>query len=237
MNRKNDISDEILNAFVDNQMTLDDKEELYSRISEDSALNRQVCEIRKVRDLVQTAYRDVPMPPAGRNPSEKSRNGNGWRNIAAGAVLALGVVIGWQVNSFEPNEKISLASAGKQADKIKVLFHLNSDKAETVSEALTEVENLLKHYTKTNQNAVVEFVTNGNGLSLLRRDTSTHVNQIKALQQKYPNLVFVACQNTIDRLKKEQGISAQLVEGVMVIDSGVAQIMRRQQQGWAYIQV
>ena len=57
------------------------------------------------------------------------------------------------------------------------------------------------------------------------------------MQQKYPNLVFVACQNTIDRLNKEHGIRAQLIEGVMVIDSGVAQIMRRQQQGWAYIQV
>jgi intracellular sulfur oxidation DsrE/DsrF family protein len=49
--------------------------------------------------------------------------------------------------------------------------------------------------------------------------------------------VFVACQNTIDRLKREQGVIAQLLPEAVVIDSAVAQIMRRQQQGWAYIQV
>jgi hypothetical protein len=49
--------------------------------------------------------------------------------------------------------------------------------------------------------------------------------------------VFVACQNTIDRLKSERGISAKLLPEAVVIDSAVAQIMRRQQQGWAYIQV
>ncbi len=233
MNRKNKISDEILNAFVDNQMTLEDKEEVYSAISNDQALNQQVCEIRKVRDLIQTAYRDVPVPPDTGKSSNNSFKSNGWRNLAAGVVLALGIVVGWQINSVDTGNTVAIASA----DKIKVLFHLNSDKPDTVNEALTEVENLLKHYEDTHQNAVVEFVTNGNGLSLLRRDKTKHEKRIKALQQKYSNLVFVACQNTISRLKREQGVTAQLVEGVVVIDSGVAQIMRRQHQGWAYIQV
>jgi intracellular sulfur oxidation DsrE/DsrF family protein len=49
--------------------------------------------------------------------------------------------------------------------------------------------------------------------------------------------VFEACKNSIDRLRRDKGIVAKLLPGVVVIDSGVAQLMRRQNQGWAYIQV
>ena len=238
MNRDNKISEELINAFVDNQMTLDDKEELYSQISENKELNRQVCEIRKVRDLMQTAYRDIPQPPSGTSRSRNLDSGNGWRNVAAAVVLSIGVVVGWQISRAEfPNLNHYLASADKNTDPVKILFHLNSDKPENVNEALSEVKSVLAYYKRIGQKARIEFVANGSGLDLLRRDTTTHAKEIAELQRLYPNLRFVACHNTIDRLKREHGITAHLLKGVAVIDSGVAQIMRRQQQGWAYIQV
>jgi intracellular sulfur oxidation DsrE/DsrF family protein len=49
--------------------------------------------------------------------------------------------------------------------------------------------------------------------------------------QEYGIIELVTCQNTIDRLKRERGITARLLPGVVVIDSGVAGIMRRQQEG------
>jgi len=238
MNRDNKISEELINAFVDNQMTLDDKEELYSQISENKELNRQVCEIRKVRDLMQTAYRDIPLPPPESLASRNPISGNGWRNIAAAIVLSIGVVVGWQISRTElPYLYHHLASADKNTDPVKILFHLNSDKPESVDEALSEVKSVLAYYKRIGQKARIEFVANGSGLDLLRRDTTTHAKEIAELQRMYPNLRFVACHNTIDRLKREHGITAHLLKGVAVIDSGVAQIMRRQQQGWAYIQV
>ena len=238
MNRDNKISEEIINAFVDNQMTLDDKEELYSQISENKELNRQVCEIRKVRDLMQTAYRDTPLPPNEASGKQNRDSGSAWRNIAAAVVLSIGVVVGWQISRAEfPNFYQHLASSDKNTDPVKILFHLNSDKPENVNEALSEVRSVLAYYKRIGQKARIEFVTNGSGLDLLRRDTTTHAKEIAELQRKYPNLRFVACQNTINRLKREHGITAHLLNGVSVIDSGVAQIMRRQQQGWAYIQV
>jgi len=238
MNRDNKISEEIINAFVDNQMTLDDKEELYSQISENKDLNRQVCELRKVRDLVQTAYRDIPMPPAELPKPRNPNPGNGWRSIAAAVVLSIGVVVGWQISRTEfPNLYHQFALSDKNSDPVKILFHLNSDKPENVNEALSEVKSVLAYYKRIGQKARIEFVTNGKGLDLLRQDTTSHAKEIAELQKQYPNLRFVACQNTINRLKQEHGITAHLLKGVAVIDSGVAQIMRRQQQGWAYIQV
>lgn len=41
-----------------------------------------------------------------------------------------------------------------------------------------------------------------------------------------------ACRNTMDR----EGISPNdLVEGVQIVPSGIAQLVRRQRQGWAYV--
>jgi len=59
----------------------------------------------------------------------------------------------------------------------------------------------------------------------------------KALSTRYERLTFAACQNTIDRLRQDQGISVQLLPEAVIIDSGVAEVIKRQQQGWAYIQV
>ncbi len=53
--------------------------------------------------------------------------------------------------------------------------------------------------------------------------------------REYDNLQFVACQNTIDQLKRDRGVTARLLPGVIVTDSGVAEIMRRQREGWVYI--
>ena len=121
--------------------------------------------------------------------------------------------------------------------RIKVLIHLNTGNPSEFKDGLNEVRSLMQYYKGKNIKARVEVVANGDGLNMLRADYSPFAAEIKDLQFQYKNLRFVACKNSIDRLAREKGIVAQLLPGVVVIDSGVAQIMRRQHQGWAYIQV
>jgi anti-sigma factor RsiW len=64
MSQEKRFSDEFLNAFVDNQIAAEEKSRAYVEIQRDEALNRQVCELRKLHDLVQLAYREPPAPPA-----------------------------------------------------------------------------------------------------------------------------------------------------------------------------
>jgi intracellular sulfur oxidation DsrE/DsrF family protein len=120
---------------------------------------------------------------------------------------------------------------------VKILVHISRGSTADHAQALNDIELLVRHYREQKVNARIEVVVNGEGLNLLRSDVTAHAERVNRLQQEYDNLTFSACQNTIDRLKREQGIRAQLLPGVIVIDSGVAQIMRRQHQGWAYIQV
>lgn len=255
MNDQRPFSDEFLNAFVDNQLDPAEKSQAYAVINDDSDLNQRVCELRKMHDLVQLAYQNPPVPsPYRHEPTRGSRLRNG---IAASLLLAIGIGLGWllrypagltgneadrvEANAAPDRQSPSATPAGDgklaSAGEMRVLFHLHSGDTERMEEVLDEAESLLKIYRKQGQKARVEIVTNGDGINLLRADTSPFSDRVRAMRHRYKNLVFAACQNSIDRLKSEQGITAKLLPEAIVVDSGVAQIILRQQQGWTYIRV
>lgn len=255
MNNDKRFSEEFLNAFVDDQLTAEEKGRAYPIVSQDENLNRQVCELRKMRDLVQLAYRDVPAP--------RRRYAAGTRKVgtavAASFLLLLGMALGWFLRAPtpevpsdasavterqlaralapQPGATAAGAAGAVAGQEMKVLFHLNSGNPERMQEVLNEAENMLHLYQASGQRARVEIVTNGDGINLLRADVSPYAERISEMQKRHPNLIFAACQNTLDRLAQDHGVAARLVPEAIVIDSGVAQIIRLQQEGWVYIQV
>lgn len=247
---KENISEELLNAFVDEQLTHEDKNEIYESTLNDKELSDEVCQLRKISGLVRLAYEEIPLPEKG-SPSTRRRTRikGVAASIAAGLTLVMGLVLGWNAKTTiqdngvaDANTYATLpANAGysgyDDTPEIKVVFHLKSGNNEKIKEALDEAENLLNHFRETKTRAWVEVVTNSGGLKLLRADISPFADRVVAMQKNYTNLNFVACANALGRLKREKGIDAQLLPGTIVIDSGVAQLMRRQHQGWAYIQV
>ena len=237
MNEQGKFSEEFISAFVDDELTPEEKAQAYARLGDDEALNREICQLRKVRDLVALAYRDVPTPACGNTALAASRRCS--TALAAGLALAIGAVGGWFLHpvSETPDNTLVTQVTPAAEDPAKVLFHVSDGNPEHLTTVLDEVENLMKFYRQTNQKARVEVITNGGGLSLLMAGVSPHAERIQRMQKEYRDLTFVACQNTIDRIQQELGLHAKLLPGVVVIDSGVAQLMRRQHQGWAYIQV
>src|SRR3989304_2221308 len=65
MNEQQKFADEFINAFIDDQLTPEEKAQVYARLSGNEPLSRQICELRKVRDMVQLAYKEPPMPERG----------------------------------------------------------------------------------------------------------------------------------------------------------------------------
>ena len=261
MKHENQFSDEYLNAFVDGQLTPEERAQVYEAINSDSELNQRVCELRKLHDLVLMSYERLPSMSTNIAPDPINRRYRA-TGIAAGLALVLGVLLGWGLTGDKPAQTtvaqntqqtmpgnivpVTLSKdqfprgKGFASDKkiqIKVLIHINTDNLAAFKEGLNDVKGLMQHYRNKKLNARVEVIVNGDGLTMLRADTTPFAKQIKRLQTEHKNLRFVACKNTIDRLARDKGITAQLLPGVVVIDSGVAQLMRRQQQGWAYIQV
>mgnify|MGYP003542886813 FL=1 len=53
--RKN-FSDESLNAFVDNQLGTQEREEILAAVTEDAELGQRLCALRATKELVRHAY-------------------------------------------------------------------------------------------------------------------------------------------------------------------------------------
>lgn len=256
MSDQPDFSDELLNALVDEQLAPEDTARIYAQMQQDAKLARRVCELRTVRDLMRLAYLHPPIPMNSRQ-TELGLARSRWsllrviagnRSAIAALVaipLVLGAVIGWFLHgagglSKESTPGLEASSTYPQGivhKDTRVLFHVSSADPARMKATLDEVENVLNLYRQSGQRVRVEVLSNGPGLNLLRIGTSPYPERIKRMMRVFKNLTFVACQNTIDRLRRDEGIEVQLLSGTAVTESGVAEILRRQQQGWNYIQI
>ena len=236
-----------LNAFVDGELSPDQQAELLESMRSDPDLARQACELGQLKAQVRLAYADPPRQQA----QGQTKAGASWQAIAAGFVLlAFGLVSGWLLHANAPNLGIegnrfvvldpegrgqtpAVASDGET----RIVFHLTDPDQTAAGELLDEVEAMLAAYRADGRALRVEVVSHSEGLDLLRDRLSQHKDRIHDLAGQFSNLTFVACQNTINRLKVERGIEVKLIPDAEVIDSGVNHVVRRQKQGWSYIRV
>ena len=70
MTHNEDFSDEILNAFIDNQLDHDERVQILSALRHDDALSQRVCDLQKVRSLVQLAFNENDVVPEHQHTGE-----------------------------------------------------------------------------------------------------------------------------------------------------------------------
>jgi len=123
-------------------------------------------------------------------------------------------------------------NGGVQNDGVhKVVIQVSTDDPRTQTIALNSAVILQKALGRGNIN--VEVVAYGPGLTLL----TNNGRQSKRIQDlvMYDEFRFSACGNTMDTIKRKQGKSPVLVDGVQIVPAGVQRIMELQEQGYAYI--
>ena len=229
---KNNFSDERLNAFVDNELGNEEREEILAAIAEDAELGQRLCALRSAKELVRHAYSHVQT-----YSRKRGRRISLWGGaLAAGVALVVGVLIGWQGHRTaigSPSES-ALAWAGSlfAPQPTRVLLHLDSSQAERMEEALDMVE----AYLAKAGHARVEVVVNNSGLDLLRQEATPHAARIAALAARHEMLAFVACGNAIARYRSA-GLDVTLVPEARVERTAVEHIVDRVRQGWTYLKI
>ena len=247
MTDKYKLSDETLNSFVDGQLSTEEQEDILTAINQDRELGERVCRLRQCKDLVCLAYGEVP--EINRVGDNSDLTGY-LRSAVATIIIGVAVIVGWTANNVV-NDRWS-GKASQQAtssgaritsnnrvatSQHKILFHLTRGDLAAAKELLDELEYLLQNPPMPEHKLLVEVIVNSDGLNLLRADTSPFPDRIKRIKQTYDNVIFAACRNTMERLQREQGIAVELLPEAIVIESGVAGVIDRQQNGWAYIRV
>lgn len=120
----------------------------------------------------------------------------------------------------------SSSAAPEDKKTLQVVVHVNFPDAQRQGHGLKNVANILKD---VHDDAKVEVVCHGAGIGLLLKNKTEHAAQIETLMKK--GVKFAACENTL----REKSIAKDdLLPGVTPVPSGAVEVIRKQQQGYAY---
>lgn len=121
------------------------------------------------------------------------------------------------------------SSTPRQAnDRHKAVFEMSSEDPVGWDALLKNLENLVAHYGPAN--AEFEVVAHGQGIGIMLKTNVALAERMAALAKQ--GVVFAACNNTM----KRKGIAREaLLPFVTVVPAGVAEIIEKQEAGWAYL--
>ena len=244
--KKNLTDNEQLNAFVDGELDKERSELLLARMDDDPELRGELCDIHRVKDLLNASY---PLNPAKENGLSNNKISYGAFAASFLMMLSLGFVGGYFSSNFS-NDESSIAlkdsaemdsndliqvSNFQEVSANKVIIYLGSSKKEKFDQTLDKAESLLEKYRKDGTEVYV--VTSAGGIDLLRTSSSDGVQQrIKKMKGLYKSLHFVACNNQIYHLHKK-GQPVNLVDEVEVAPSAVQFVVDHLKKGWGYIAI
>jgi len=230
---KDEVSRELQNAFVDDELDQADWERVAERLGTDEALRADICALRQTKQLVRRAYGQV----LEARPGSKRRT----RWMAAAALCVVSATAGWighaqiwEDSDYSDARVIASVRGLRNVQEDKIVVHVNSSRVDVMATALEEVEDALRAAQAGHRAFEVEIVANSTGLNLLRADVSPFASKLAALRARYPNLIVVACRQSMNRLRSE-GIRVKLLPGVEVAPSALEEILKRVREGWAYV--
>jgi intracellular sulfur oxidation DsrE/DsrF family protein len=232
MNRE--ISDELLNAFADNELDGVEKAEVLECIATDEKLRAKVCETWHLKELVRSAH------PLGGKPISRKKSDR-WRMIglplAACLLLMVGAGSGWLAHERSDENGVSGAELRSiQASGGHVLLHLVSGEPVEIDKALRKVAQLAAVRDAAGTPVQVELVVNGTGIKMLQSGNVPVATRLAAMRDQYRNVRLVACNETMNRMR-ERGVDITLLPNVDVVPSAIEEIASRIDQGWRYMQV
>lgn len=242
MSEESRVSDEMLGAFVDGQVDGPEWARVAQAIEGDERLREEACRLRELKEMIRHSY---PVPAPARRARGRS-TGPGWLALVA-ASLAFAVA-GWFGHAGLNRPPMldaasayalsgdwhSLRSDWGSLQEGKVLVHVSSAGREALSAAVDEIEDLLREAAASKRQLQVEIVANGPGLDLLRADDAALAGRLAALRRQYPQLGFVACNQTIER-RRAAGQPVELVAGTVVAPSALHEVVERLRAGWIYV--
>jgi len=237
MNADDEVSVELLNAFVDNELDAAEKSRVLERIAADAELRARVCELWQLKEMVRGAYPEDVASMASRRTARRSRIPRFAQALAATVVLTFGAVAGWLMHGERDiGRSHGFQLDARQVSDGKIILHLASGDSDRIEAALDEAEMLAKSRDKNGHPMQVELIANGTGLDLLRTGASPYAQRIAAMHDEYANLSFLACNLAIENLRA-RGVKVNLLPQATIATSALDQIMMRLKQGWLYLQV
>ena len=110
----------------------------------------------------------------------------------------------------------------------KIVIQVSGGNQEQWKNVLNNVDNLRKTFGETDTE--IEVVCFGKGIGMLTKGDTAQASRIQ--RDSVDGVKFAACANTMRAMHLT---STDLLPSAVQVDSGVAEIVRKQEAGWAYI--
>ncbi len=122
---------------------------------------------------------------------------------------------------------LPLAAAAQDAKKMRVVVQVSEADPARWNLVLNNVRNL--QHDLGAANVTIEVVAYGPGIGMLKLDAVSNSRVSDAVKD---GVYVAACENT---MRNQKLVHADMHPGVSYVPSGVVEIVRRQQEGWAYL--
>jgi uncharacterized protein len=142
------------------------------------------------------------------------------KNVVVSAALAL---------MFVSTAMAQTPPPAPAAPKHHVIFQLNEAQGPAWDTVIRYTNNMRKAFEKDG-GSQVEIVFFGPGLKMLLKTNTEYEEKLKKLAED--GVILAACQNAMKPMKVT---TEDLFTFVTQVDSGVAELARKQEAGWAYI--
>ncbi len=240
MSDGNRVSDELLNAFVDDELDMAERQRIFELMRQDPSLAQRLCELTHMKELVRAARPE--MDESTLQLHQRVRSGHVW-GVAAMLFMILTFSSLLFLSEHSPvypgTDEALHAVIEQHADmaEIKVVMQIMRSDAAAVDKLLGQAETMVNMGTQLDKPVRVEIVAYGQGLSMLRADQSPYAQRIQQLHRQYDNLLFVACQETLDKQQQQGAQTVRLLPGVVIVHSGAGEVKLRRSQGWSVLKV
>ena len=144
-------------------------------------------------------------------------------------VLALAAVL--STAGFALGPKAALAEGAVH----KLAIHVDENDPKLMNLALNNAENVTSYYESKGDKAIIEIVTYGPGLHMVRSDTSPVKARIETMSLGMDNISFAACGNTKAKMTKKEGKEIPIMSEAKPVTSGVVRLIELQEDGYSYL--
>lgn len=232
------INDQMLGAFVDNQLDVANSAAVLKAMEENPEIRETVYQLRRAKDMMKLGFGDAHAPtrplPKARFPSLRRCS-----TALAASIVALAVSLGAGVFGYYCGNKantgiVPAIVAAKQTASDRVVLHISESDPKQFAAALAYTEKFLEEQEA--RGSQIEVVANSGGLDLMRAGVTPFEQRVLDMISKHDNVHFIACANAIRNLRK-QGIEPIIIKDVETDKTAIDHIIGRLRAGWTYIKV
>ena len=120
-------------------------------------------------------------------------------------------------------------------EKHRLALQISDNDPAKMNAVLNVAANVSKYYSDKGDEIEIQIVAFNAGLNMLRADKSPVLDRLKSFKQGMPNVSFMACENTLAAMTRQEGKEPPLVDNATRVPAGVVTLIELGEKGWTIV--